>query len=91
LKDGGGQATFKTVQGEPMTITEKGRAFDIRPHRPNHDRRRSPIERRDPCHQQGFDVPAFVARKPRVALLAPVDLIETREHDLRDAEAARLA
>jgi len=25
----GGQATFKTVQGEPLTITEKGRAFDI--------------------------------------------------------------
>lgn len=36
-------------------------------------------------------MPAFVARKPRVALLALVDLIETREHDLRDAEAARLA
>jgi uncharacterized surface protein with fasciclin (FAS1) repeats len=29
VKDGGGQATFKTVQGEPLTITEKGRAFDI--------------------------------------------------------------
>ena len=29
VKDGGGLATFKTVQGEPMTITEKGRAFDI--------------------------------------------------------------
>jgi hypothetical protein len=25
VKDGGGQATFKTVQGEPLTITEKGR------------------------------------------------------------------
>jgi uncharacterized surface protein with fasciclin (FAS1) repeats len=29
VKDGGGQATFTTVQGEPLTITEKGRAFDI--------------------------------------------------------------
>ena len=29
VKDGGGQATFKTVQGEPLTITEKGRAFGI--------------------------------------------------------------
>ena len=29
IKDGGGQATFTTVQGEPLTITEKGRAFDI--------------------------------------------------------------
>ena len=29
VKDGGGQAAFKTAQGEPMTITEKGRAFDI--------------------------------------------------------------
>jgi uncharacterized surface protein with fasciclin (FAS1) repeats len=29
VKDGGGQATFKTVQGEPLTITEKRRAFDI--------------------------------------------------------------
>jgi len=29
VKEGGGQATFKTVQGEPLTITEKGRAFDI--------------------------------------------------------------
>ena len=29
VKDGGGQATFKTVQGEPLTVTEKGRAFDI--------------------------------------------------------------
>jgi uncharacterized surface protein with fasciclin (FAS1) repeats len=29
VKDGGGQATYKTVQGEPLTITEKGRAFDI--------------------------------------------------------------
>jgi uncharacterized surface protein with fasciclin (FAS1) repeats len=29
VRDGGGQATFKTVQGEPLTITEKGRAFGI--------------------------------------------------------------
>jgi uncharacterized surface protein with fasciclin (FAS1) repeats len=29
VKEGGGQATFTTVQGEPLTITEKGRAFDI--------------------------------------------------------------
>ena len=29
VKDGGGQATFKTVQGDPLTITGKGRAFDI--------------------------------------------------------------
>jgi len=29
VKDGGGQATFKTVQGEPLTIAEKGRAFEI--------------------------------------------------------------
>lgn len=29
VQDGGGQATLKTVQGEPLTITEKGRAFDI--------------------------------------------------------------
>ena len=29
VKDGGGQATFKTVQGEPLTITGKGRAFYI--------------------------------------------------------------
>jgi uncharacterized surface protein with fasciclin (FAS1) repeats len=29
VKDGGGQAAFKTVQGEPLTITEKGRVFDI--------------------------------------------------------------
>ena len=29
VKEGGGQATLKTVQGEPLTITEKGRAFDI--------------------------------------------------------------
>ncbi len=29
VKEGGGQAMFKTVQGEPLTITEKGRAFDI--------------------------------------------------------------
>ena len=29
VKDGGGQATFTTVQGEPLTITEKGRALDI--------------------------------------------------------------
>ncbi len=29
VKDGGGQATFKTVQGEPLTITERGRAFGV--------------------------------------------------------------
>jgi uncharacterized surface protein with fasciclin (FAS1) repeats len=29
VKKGGGQATLKTVQGEPLTITEKGMAFDI--------------------------------------------------------------
>jgi uncharacterized surface protein with fasciclin (FAS1) repeats len=29
VRDGGGQATFKAVQGEPLTITEKGRAFGI--------------------------------------------------------------
>ncbi len=29
VKQGGGKATFKTVQGEPLTITEKGKAFDI--------------------------------------------------------------
>jgi uncharacterized surface protein with fasciclin (FAS1) repeats len=29
VKDGGGQATFTTVQGEPLMITENGRAFDI--------------------------------------------------------------
>jgi uncharacterized surface protein with fasciclin (FAS1) repeats len=29
VKEGGGQATFKTVQGEPLTITEKGRAFGV--------------------------------------------------------------
>ncbi len=29
VKEGGGQATFKTVQGEPLTITGKGRAFYI--------------------------------------------------------------
>jgi uncharacterized surface protein with fasciclin (FAS1) repeats len=29
VKEAGGQATFTTVQGEPLTITEKGRAFDI--------------------------------------------------------------
>ena len=29
VKDGSGQTTFKTVQGEPLTITKKGRAFDI--------------------------------------------------------------
>ena len=35
-------------------------------------------------------MPAFVAKKPRAAR-APVDLIETREHDLRGAETARFA
>lgn len=29
VKQNGGQATFKTVQGEPLTITAKGRAFSI--------------------------------------------------------------
>jgi uncharacterized surface protein with fasciclin (FAS1) repeats len=29
IKEGGGQAAFTTVQGEPLTITEKGRTFDI--------------------------------------------------------------
>src|ERR1700730_12452819 len=29
VKDGGGRATLKTVQGEPLTITERGRAFDM--------------------------------------------------------------
>ncbi len=29
VKDGGGQANFKTVQGEPLTITGQGRTFDI--------------------------------------------------------------
>jgi uncharacterized surface protein with fasciclin (FAS1) repeats len=29
IKDGGGEATLKTVQGEPLTIMQKGRAFDI--------------------------------------------------------------
>lgn len=29
IKDGGGQANFKTVQGEPLTITGQGRTFDI--------------------------------------------------------------
>ena len=29
VKEAGGQATFTTVQDEPLTITEKGRAFDI--------------------------------------------------------------
>jgi uncharacterized surface protein with fasciclin (FAS1) repeats len=29
IKQGGGEATFKTVEGEPLTITEKGKAFEI--------------------------------------------------------------
>jgi len=29
VKQGGGQAIFTTVQGEPLTVTEKGRSFDI--------------------------------------------------------------
>ncbi|HEY8033507.1 MAG TPA: fasciclin domain-containing protein [Methylocella sp.] len=29
VKDGDGQANFKTVQGEPLTITGQGRTFDI--------------------------------------------------------------
>jgi uncharacterized surface protein with fasciclin (FAS1) repeats len=29
VKEGGGQATFNTVQGEPLRITEKGRSFYI--------------------------------------------------------------
>ncbi len=29
IKQGGGQATFKTVQGEPLTVMEKGKAFEI--------------------------------------------------------------
>ncbi|MGH6835451.1 MAG: fasciclin domain-containing protein [Methylocella sp.] len=29
VEEGGGQATFNTVQGEPLRITEKGRAFYI--------------------------------------------------------------
>lgn len=29
IKQGGGQATFKTVQGEPLTISEKGKAYEI--------------------------------------------------------------
>jgi uncharacterized surface protein with fasciclin (FAS1) repeats len=29
IKQGGGQATFKSVQGEPLTISEKGKTFEI--------------------------------------------------------------
>jgi uncharacterized surface protein with fasciclin (FAS1) repeats len=29
IKSGSGEATFKTVQGEPLTVTMKGRVFDI--------------------------------------------------------------
>lgn len=29
IKNGGGEASFKTVQGEPLTVTLKGRAIDI--------------------------------------------------------------
>jgi uncharacterized surface protein with fasciclin (FAS1) repeats len=29
IKQGGGQATFKTVQGEPLTFSEKGKAVEI--------------------------------------------------------------
>ncbi|MCI0467953.1 MAG: fasciclin domain-containing protein [Beijerinckiaceae bacterium] len=29
IKDGGGEATFKTVQGEPLTFSQKGRAIEI--------------------------------------------------------------
>ena len=29
VKAGGGTATLKTVQGEPLTIAEKGRSFTI--------------------------------------------------------------
>jgi uncharacterized surface protein with fasciclin (FAS1) repeats len=29
IKGGGGEATIKTVQGEPLTISQKRRAFDI--------------------------------------------------------------
>ena len=29
IKQGGGQATFKTVEGEPLTISEKGKTFEI--------------------------------------------------------------
>ncbi len=29
VKDGGGEATLKTVEGEPLTVTEKGKVFDI--------------------------------------------------------------
>jgi uncharacterized surface protein with fasciclin (FAS1) repeats len=29
VKDGGGEATLTTVEGEPLTVTEKGKAFDI--------------------------------------------------------------
>lgn len=29
VKQGGGQAMLKSVQGEPLTITERGKAFDI--------------------------------------------------------------
>jgi uncharacterized surface protein with fasciclin (FAS1) repeats len=29
VKQGGGQATFKTVQGEPVIFSEKAKAFDI--------------------------------------------------------------
>ncbi len=29
IKAGGGQATFKTVEGEPLTVSEQGKAFEI--------------------------------------------------------------
>ncbi len=59
IKQGGGEATFKTVEGEPLTITEKAKAFWITDskgrHGARHHRRRAAIEWRDPCHQQSAD------------------------------------
>ena len=88
------------MQGEPLTITEKGRAFGVTDSK-GHTAR---ITIADVLQSNGVIHVINKVLMPRTfrcrrsshgshgsRTSRPVDLIATREHDLRDAEAARLA
>ena len=75
VKDGGGKAMLKTVEGAPLTFADEGRqALDHRRqgrHRPGHHPQRHAVERRHPRHRHRAVAGLIVLRTPAIGAQRP--------------------
>jgi Fasciclin domain len=93
VKDGGGQATFTTVQGEPLTSRALPDYVESRVRQCSDSKRwsMSLSKKSSNFFDKGHALNSLMNERKRAMGIATVALIERRERGLRVTEAARFA